>query len=144
MGRQRFIVRGIAAVAIGCAALVPDLASDPSSSGGPALALGSPRFVEETSSAGIDHLYTGGFDYAAGGGVAAFDCSGDRKADLYLAGGAGPAALYRNDSPLGGTLRLTRLPDPPTDLANRTRAYPLDIDGDGITDLVLLPDREKV
>ena len=144
MGRQRFIVRGIAAVAIGCAALVPDLASDPSSSGGPALALGSPRFVEETSSAGIDHLYTGGFEYAAGGGVAAFDCSGDRKADLYLAGGAGPAALYRNDSPLGGALRFTRLPDPVTDLANVTGAYPVDIDGDGITDLVLLRNGENV
>ena len=112
MGRQRFIVAGIAAVAIGCAALVPDLASGPSSSGGPALALGSPRFVDETSSAGIDHLYAGAFEYAAGGGVAAFDCSGDRRADLYLAGGAGPGALYRNDSPLGGALRFTRLPDP--------------------------------
>src|SRR2546423_15302526 len=139
MGRQRFIVRGIAAVAIGCAALVPDLASDPSSSGGPALALGSPRFVEETSSAGIDHLYTGGFEYAAGGGVAAFDCSGDRKADLYLAGGAGPAALYRNDSPLGGALRLSRRPGPPPDLADGPGGYPLGTTGGRGTAPLLLP-----
>src|SRR2546423_14202492 len=94
MGRQRFIVRGIAAVAIGCAALVPDLASDPSSSGGPALALGSPRFVEETSSARIDHLYARGFEYPAGGGVGALGCSGGRKAGPYLARGGGPAGPY--------------------------------------------------
>src|SRR5256885_17013240 len=112
MGRQRSIVRGIAAVAIGCAALVPDLASDPSSSGGPALALGSPRFVEETSSAGIDHLYTRGFEYAAGGGGAAFDWSGGRKGALYLRAGGGVAGPFPTHRPPCGYLLVSAPPAP--------------------------------
>jgi hypothetical protein len=129
----------IAAVAIVCAAVVPDLPSR--SFGG---ALGPPRFAEETSSAGIDHTYNGGFEYAVGGGLAAFDCSGDGKPDLYLAGGSGSAALYRNDSPIGGALRFVHLRDPATELAGVNGAYPIDIDGDGITDLVVLRNGENV
>ena len=64
----------------------------------------APHFVEET--AGIDHRYAGGFEYYVGGGVATFDCDGDGRSDLYLAGGEEPAALYRNDSPAGGALAL--------------------------------------
>ena len=73
-----------------------------------------------------------------GGGVAAFDCNGDGRQDLYLAGGADSAALYRNDSPVGGALHFTQLHDPATDLDEVTGAYPLDIDGDGVTDLAVL------
>ena len=131
---------GIAVVAVVAAAIVPDV---PFASRA-AVALGPPRFVEETSSAGIDHTYDGGFEYAVGGGVAVFDCDGDGKPDLYLAGGSGPAALYRNDSPIGGTLRFTHLRDPVTDLARVNGAYPIDIDGDGITDLVVLRNDENV
>ena len=104
----------------------------------PPVALGAPRFVDETASAGIDHVYGGDFGYAVGGGVAALDCNGDGKADLYLAGGSNPAALYRNDSPVGGALRFTRVPDAATDLEGVMGAYPIDIDSDGITDLVVL------
>lgn len=103
-----------------------------------------PHFVEEALAAGIDHQYAGGFEYFVGGGVAAFDCNADGRQDLFLAGGAAPAALYRNDSPVGGALRFTRLPSPITDLTNVTGAYPLDIDGDGITDLVVLRVGENV
>src|SRR2546430_16786056 len=88
-----------------CIALVPDVATDPLSSRGPARAVGPPHFAEETSSAGIDHVYSGNFEYAAGGGVAAFDCNGDGKPDLYLPGGIGSAALYRNASSIGGRVR---------------------------------------
>jgi len=102
------------------------------------VALGPPAFVDETASAGISQVYDGGFDYAAGGGVAAFDCSGDGKPDLYIAGGKNGAALYRNDSPVGGALRFARVTDPVTDLAGVTGAYPIDIDGDGIVDLAVL------
>ena len=70
--------------------------------------------------------------------MAVFDCNGDGKPDIYIAGGSGTAALYRNDSPIGGALRFTRLPDPATDLAGVTGAYPIDIDGDGQADLVVL------
>ena len=97
----------------------------------PATALPPPRFVEETATAGIDQTYAGAAPFEVGGGVAVFDCNGDGKPDIYLAGGSNPAALYRNDSPIGGALRFTRLPDPATDLTGVTGAYPLDIDGDG-------------
>lgn len=129
----------LAAVAVVCAAVVPDVPSRTF-----AAALGPPRFAEEASSAGIDHTYDGGFEYAVGGGVAAFDCNSDGRPDLYLAGGSGSAALYRNDSPIGGALRFTRLHDPATDLASVNGAYPIDIDGDGITDLVVLRNGENV
>ncbi len=108
------------------------------------VALGAPHFVDETASAGIDHVYGGGPEYATGGGVAVFDCDGDGRPDLYLAGGAGPAALYRNDAPIGGPVHFTRIPDPVTDLAGVIGAYPIDFDGDGIADLIVLRRGENV
>ena len=144
MGSQRSLLTGVAALAIVGVALVPDVTTDGLSSGGPAVAHGAPSFVEETTSAGVDHVYGGGSEYAVGGGVAALDCNGDGKPDLYLAGGSRSAALYRNDSPTGGALRFTRLSDPATDLAGVTGAYPIDIDGDGLTDLVVLRNGENV
>src|SRR5258708_25788656 len=110
----------------------------------PAAALGPPRFVDETATSGIDHVYAGPFEYAVGGGVAVFDCSGDGKPDLYLAGGSNPAALYRNDSPVGGPLHFTRLSDPATDLIGVVCAYPIDIDGAGLDDLGVLRNGETV
>ena len=49
-------------------------------------AMGPPRFVDETTTSGIDHSYGGEFAFAVGGGVAAFDCDTDGRQDLYLAG----------------------------------------------------------
>ena len=110
----------------------------------PMVALAAPRFIEETATAGIDHVYGGGFEYAGGGGVAVLDCGGDGRPDVYLAGGSNPAALYRNDGPIGGPLHFTRIPDAATDLTGVIGAYPIDIDGDGIIDLVLLRRGENV
>jgi hypothetical protein len=107
-------------------------------------ALGPPHFVDETASAGIDHVFSGDFSYAVGGGVAAFDCMGDGKPSLYFAGGSGPAALYRNDSPPGGPLRFTRLESPITDMDGVMGVYPIDIEGRGQTDLVVLRADETV
>lgn len=104
----------------------------------PTTALAPPRLVEETSTAGIDHTYGGDDAFATGGGVAVFDCDGNGKPDVYVAGGGRPAALYRNDSPVGGALRFTQLPTAATDLTGVLGAYPIDIDGDGIVDLVVL------
>ncbi len=108
------------------------------------VALGPPRFVEEAAQAGLVHAYTGEYPYIVGGGVAAFDCDGDRKPDLYLAGGAGPASLFRNTSTVAGTLSFEAVHDPATDLTSVTGAYPLDIDGDGLVDLAVLRLGESV
>ncbi len=110
----------------------------------PTAALGAPRLVDETASAGIDQVYDGGPTFAVGGGVAVFDCSGDGKPEVYVAGGSNPASLYRNDSPVGGALAFSRLPDPATDLTDVMGAYPIDIDGDGQVDLVALRAGETV
>lgn len=100
--------------------------------------LGPPTFVDETTSAGIERTYAGGATFDTGGGVAVFDCNGDGKPDIYMAGGTNPAVLYRNDSPIGGALRFSAVHDPSTDLTGVTGAYPLDIDGDGNPDLAVL------
>jgi hypothetical protein len=103
-----------------------------------------PHFVDETAASGVDHTYAGDATYSTGGGVAVFDCDGDGRPDIYMAGGANPAVLYRNVSPVGGALRFTAVPDPATDLTGVTGAYPIDIDGDGVTDLVVLRAGETV
>ena len=103
-----------------------------------------PRFVEEAAAAGVAHRFGGDVEYFVGGGVATFDCDGNRLPDMYLAGGAGPAALFRNASPIGDALRFERVSDPSTDLTAVTGAYPLDIDGDRAVDLVVLRHGEEV
>ena len=144
-GRGRSHVIAIAAVTALCVAIAAAaVATGAFARRAPLVALGAPAFVAEASSAGLDHVYDGNFDYSVGGGVAVFDCSADGKPDLYLAGGQGSAALFRNDSPVSGALRFTRLPAASTDLANVTGAYPIDIDSDGITDLVVLRNGENV
>ncbi len=112
----------------------------PATAGAP----GPARFVAETASAGIDHVYDGGFNFFVGGGVAVFDCDDDGRPDVYFAGGAGPAGLYRNESAPGGDLRFTAVGSPVTDLTDVTGAYPVDVDGDRITDLAVLRLGENV
>src|SRR6266567_4634162 len=110
----------------------------------PKSALGPPHFVDETATSGIDHVYDGDASFAVGGGVAVFDCNGDGKPDLFIGGGSRPAALYRNDSEMGGALKFSRLTDPATDLTGVNGAYPIDLFGAGMVDLVLLRNRETV
>ncbi len=94
--------------------------------------------MEVSTTAGIDQRYADGPLFYVGGGVAAFDCDGDHRPELFLAGGSAPAALYHNLSPVGGPLRFEHLDRPDLALTDVTGAYPLDIDSDGITDLVVL------
>jgi hypothetical protein len=110
----------------------------------PATAHEPPRLVEETATAGIDHVYDGEFSFFVGGGVAVFDCDADRKPDVYLAGGENPAALYRNESAIGGTLRFTDVTPDSAALTAVTGAYPIDIDGDAATDLAVMRVGENV
>jgi enediyne biosynthesis protein E4 len=122
-----------AAATLGMVAAVGARAED-----GPPPALAAPSFVEEHAAAGLDQVYDGDFHHFVGGGVAAFDCDEDGFPDLYLAGGSEPAGLFRNVSEVGGPLRFERRPDPVTDLTGVTGAYPLDLDGDGVRDLMVL------
>lgn len=108
------------------------------SGSGPAAPAAVPHFVEEAAAAGVSHRFGGDVEYFVGGGVATFDCDANGMPDMYVAGGAGPAALFRNASPTGGALRFERVSDPSTDLTAVTGAYPLDIDGDRAVDLVVL------
>jgi enediyne biosynthesis protein E4 len=95
-----------------------------------------PAFTDETASSGIDTVYQGDWEFMVGGGAATFDCSGDGFPELFLSGGAGPSALYLNRSPQGGALAFEKTDAVTLDAV--TGAYPLDIDSDGVTDLVVL------
>ncbi len=91
-----------------------------------------PRF--EPVATGIPHAYTGGWEHFVGGGVAVFDCDGDRLPELYMAGGSSAAILLRN----GGGMAFRDATPPALALTGVTGAYPLDIDGDGAVDLAVL------
>ncbi|MEP4767118.1 MAG: CRTAC1 family protein [Roseibium sp.] len=100
----------------------------------------TPKFVEEAKAAGIDHTYDGAWEYFVGGGTAIFDCNGDRRPDMFLAGGKNAAKLYRNNSTTGGALKFDIVE---TGLAEKLLnkvlgAYPLDFDNDDVLDLAIL------
>ena len=95
-----------------------------------------PEYHEEAMAAGIDHKYTGPWEYFVGGGVASFDCSGDRTPDLFLAGGSSPARLYVNHSAARAAPCEFKPVDMGLDDKDLTKvlgAYPVDIDNDHIT-----------
>lgn len=127
----------LAATALGAAILTAPPATSPEGAG-------APHFVEQAAAAGIEHRYDGEFMFFVGGGVAILDCDDDGRQDLYLAGGEGPAALYRNQSPPGGALAFAAVQSVTTDLEGVVGAYPLDVDGDGIDDLAVLRLGENV
>lgn len=99
-----------------------------------------PVLHQEAAAAGLDHSYTGPWEFFVGGGAASFDCNGDRLPDLMIAGGTSKTRLFVNQSQTGGSLafspRETGLDA--EDLTKVLGIYPLDIDNDRHTDLVLL------
>ncbi|WP_246476181.1 CRTAC1 family protein [Roseibium litorale] len=99
-----------------------------------------PHFVEEAASAGVSHSYDGPWEFFVGGGVAIFDCNGDRRPDLFMAGGKNPSSLYMNQSPTGGALSFKAQDTGLDDRlgTNISGAYPLDFDNDGKMDLAVL------
>lgn len=110
----------------------------------PSESLPAPVFVDDTEVAGVGHAYIGDWRYFEGGGVAAFDCSGDDNPELYFAGGEAAAALYENTSESGGPLQFSELSGTGLELDAVTGAYPIDIDSDSITDVVVLRLGENV
>ncbi len=101
----------------------------------PAAMAGPPRFVPVDVPA---HVYDGGWQHFVGGGLAVFDCDGDQRPELLAAGGENPATLLRNRSAPGAALAFVADTPPVLARTGLTGAYPLDIDGDGHTDLALL------
>ena len=94
-----------------------------------------PVYVADTG--GIGAVYAGDYLYMVGGGPAVFDCSGDAKPDIYIPGGAGAGSMWRNDSLVAGAFAFAKV-NSGAELEGVTGSYPLDIDGDGVLDLVLL------
>ncbi len=85
------------------------------------------------------HVYSGGWEHFVGGGIAAFDCNGDRLPELFAAGGTDPATLLVDHSGRAGApIRYREETPKALALTGVTGAYPLDIDGDGWLDLAVL------
>ena len=99
-----------------------------------------PRLHEEAQSAGIEHTYSGPWEYFVGGGAASFDCNNDRMPDLFLAGGQGKSRLYVNRSEQSGKLAFEESQSgiKENQLRKVTGAYPINLDNDQHTDLVVL------
>lgn len=95
------------------------------------MAQAAPQF-QDLSANLPHHVYDGGWEHFVGGGLAVFDCNGDALPDVFAAGGANPAKLLRND----GNFQFSALDIP--ELKGVTGAYPINIDGDGFSDLFVL------
>jgi enediyne biosynthesis protein E4 len=96
-----------------------------------------PKYKEETASSGLHSIYKGEWQFMVGGGVATFDCNSDGFADVYVAGGENPASLFVNTSKRGEDLKFVKTTSG-AEFENVTGAYPIDVDSDGIMDLVVL------
>ena len=113
------------------------LCAQPSSTAADVPTPAVPRFVEETDAAGLQSRFEGEGEFLVGGGVATFDCDGDGLPEVYVTAGVNKAKFYRNRSARGGAIKLLEERSG-LELTNAIGAYPLDIDGDGHTDLVVL------
>lgn len=97
-----------------------------------------PQFVDESAASGVSSVYAGEWQYMVGGGVSTFDCNDDHLPDLALSGGEENASLWINRSGPGGALKFEKADGTGLDLIGVTGSYPMDVDSDGITDLVVL------
>ena len=103
-------------------------------------AMAEPQLPDFTPRPLPAHQYTGGWEHFVGGGLAVFDCNGDTLPELYAAGGSAPAQLMQNRTDLGGDLHFAADTPDALALTGVIGAYPLDIDSDGLTDLMVLRD----
>lgn len=99
----------------------------------------APLFEDRAPDQSFSHQYTGGWEHFVGGGVAVFDCNDDGFPEIFAAGGESNSLLLRNKTDGPGTaLRFEPADSPEINLKGVTGAYPIDIDNDQITDLVVL------
>ncbi|MEL6436034.1 MAG: VCBS repeat-containing protein, partial [Pseudomonadota bacterium] len=106
--------------------------------------LTQPRFENISDILPVEHVYDGGWEHFVGGGVAVFDCNGDSFPDFVAAGGTNPARLFRNDTEAPSSdMRFSLAKDFP-ELTGVTGAYPINVDGDDHTDLVILRVGENI
>ena len=97
-----------------------------------------PRFADETVPAGINSRFENSEDeFLVGGGVATFNCDDSGLPSMYITAGANLSKFYRNASTVGGPLKFNEETSG-LETGNAIGAYPIDIDGDGKTDLVVL------
>jgi hypothetical protein len=137
--RRRLGIAGFAIVVTAAVALVVAGTRLLGGGGGtPTEALGTPHFVDATTSSGVAHTYGDSETAMIGGGVAVLDCDDDGRPDLFLAGAGNPSALYRNQTTPGGDLAFIPVEGGLPPLTDVMGAYPLDIDGDGRVDLAVL------
>lgn len=99
-----------------------------------------PELVEQAAAAGLNHKYTGPFEYFVGGGAASFDCNGDRMPDIFLAGGESAAKLYVNKSATGGDIAFEEkaIFKSGKEIKKATGAYAINLNNDEYTDLVVM------
>ncbi|MBL1418954.1 MAG: CRTAC1 family protein [Alphaproteobacteria bacterium] len=97
-----------------------------------------PSMINDQATSNLRTRYTGDWDYFVGGGVAAFDCNDDHYPDLYFAGGQTKAQLYINQSKRGGALTFANGTAQNLNLDKVVATYPIDINSDGIMDLMVL------
>ena len=97
-----------------------------------------PKFADETVSAGINSRFENSEDeFLVGGGVATFNCDDSGLPSMYITAGANRSKFYRNASAADGTLKFNEEVSG-LETGNAIGAYPIDIDADGKTDLVVL------
>lgn len=94
-----------------------------------------PQFADMSETLAGVHTYDGNWEYYVGGGVAVFDCNGDDRPDIFAAGGENPASLWINQITADG---WNFAPADIKPITAVTGAYPLDIDSDGLLDLMVL------
>lgn len=98
----------------------------------------TPIFQEEQAAeSGVDTVYNGDWEFMVGGGVSTFDCDDDGFPDMLLPGGAGKSVFYHNESKKGGAIVFKAMTSG-LEVDNLLGSYAIDIDGDGIKDIVLL------